>query len=87
MRGWWHRAFGTSRGSGAEAAGPVAVFVARHKALLRGIGVAIAVVALIVWNHPTALTVLLVGIVLVVYLVVLELLGRNATGVPAVDSN
>ena len=85
VRGWWHRAFGTSRGSGE--AGPVAAFVARSKTLLRGIGVAIAFLVLIVWNHPTALTVLVVAIVLVVYLAVLELLGRNATGVPAVDSN
>ena len=89
VRGWWHRAFGSARGSGdeAEPAGPVAVFVARSKPLLRGIGVAIAFVVLIAWNHPTALTVLVVGIVLVVYLVVLELLGRNATRVPALDSN
>ena len=87
VRGWWHRAFGTARGSGAEAPGPVAVFVAGHKALLRGIGVAIAFLVLIVWNHPTALSVVVVGIALVVYLAVLELLGRNATGVPAVDSN
>jgi hypothetical protein len=86
VRGWWHRTFGTARGSGADA-GPVAVFVAGHKALLRGIGVAIAFLVLIVWNHPTALSVVVVGIVLVVYLAVLELLGRNATGVPAVDSN
>ncbi len=86
VRGWWHRTFGTARGSGADA-GPVASFVARSKTLLRGIGVAIAFLVLIVWNHPTALTVLVVAIVLVVYLAVLELLGRNATGVPAVDSN
>jgi hypothetical protein len=87
VRGWWHRVFGTSRGSGVDAAGPVARFVARFKPLLRGIGVAIAFLVLIVWNHPTVLTVLVVAIVLVIYLVLLELLGRNATGVPAVDSN
>ena len=86
VRGWWHRSFGTARGSGADA-GPVARFVARSKTLLRGIGVAIAFLVLIVWNHPTALTVLVVAILLVVYLVILELLGRNATAVPAVDSN
>jgi hypothetical protein len=61
--------------------------VARFKSLLRGIGIAIAFLVLIVWNHPTVLTVLVVAIVLVVYLVLLELLGRNATGAPAVDSN
>jgi hypothetical protein len=87
VRGWWHRALGP-RGSDAEAtpAGPVATFVAHSKALLRGVGVAIAFVVLIAWNHPTPLTVLVIAIVLVVYLVVLELLGRNATAVPAVDS-
>jgi hypothetical protein len=87
VRGWWHRAFGTARGSGVDEAGPVARFVARFKSLLRGIGVAIAFLVLIVWNHPTVLTVLVVAIVLVVYLALLELLGRNASGVPAVDSN
>ena len=86
VRSWWHRALGTSRGSGAEA-GHLAVFVARFKALLRGIGVAIAFLVLIVWNHPTALTVLVVAILLVVYLALLEFLGRNATEAPAVDSS
>jgi hypothetical protein len=78
VRGWWHRALGRSGDEGATA-GPVAGFVGRSKTLLRGVGVAIAFVVLIAWNHPTALTVLVIGIVLVVYLVVLELLGRNAT--------
>jgi hypothetical protein len=83
VRGWWHRAFGTPA-AGADA-GPVATFVAHSKALLRGVGVAIAFVVLIAWNHPTALTVLVVGLVLVVYLVVLELLGRNGARAPSTD--
>ena len=88
LRGWWHRTLGTSSASGADATtpGPVARFVARSKPLLRGIGMAIAFVVLIAWNHPTVLTVLVIGLVLVVYLVILELLGRNATNEPAADT-
>ena len=41
---------------------------------------------LIAWNHPTALTVLGIGVVLVVYLVVLELLGRSATHDPVAET-
>jgi hypothetical protein len=85
VRGWWHRAFGTSTTEG-EAPGPVASFVARSKPVLRGVGAALAVVVLIVWNHPTALTVLGIAVVFVVYLVVLELLGRNATVEPAPET-
>ena len=79
---------GTSGASGADAAtpGPVAIFVARSKPLLRGIGVALAFVLLIAWNHPTVRTVVVIGLVLVVYLVILELLGRNATHEPAADT-
>ena len=84
--GSFSAAGGSLAGSGAEA-GHLAVFVDRFKSLLRGIGVAIAFLVLIVWNHPTAITVLVVAIVLVVYLALLEFLGRNATGAPAVDSN
>jgi hypothetical protein len=81
LRSWWHRTLGTSSASGADAAtpGPVASFVAHSKPRFRGIGVSIAFVVLIAWNHPTALTVLVVGLVLVVYLIIVELLGRSAT--------
>jgi hypothetical protein len=81
VRGWWHRALGRS-GNDASTAGAVATFVARSKSVLRGIGVAIAFVVLIAWNHPTALTVLGIALILVVYLVVLELIGRNAAATP-----
>ena len=54
--------------------------------LLRGVGAAIAFVVLIAWNHPTALTVLGVAVLFVVYLVVLELLGRSATHEPVTDT-
>ena len=88
LRSWWRRTLGTSSASGADAAapGPVASFVARSKPLLRGIGVAIAFVVLIAWNHPTPLTVLGIALVLVVYLVIVELLGRSATHEPATDT-
>jgi hypothetical protein len=88
LRHWWHRTLETSSASGADATppGPVARFVARSKPLLRGIGVAIAFVVLIAWNHPTPLTVLVIGLVLVVYLVIVELLGRSATHEPAADT-
>jgi len=86
LRSWWHRALGTSSASGAAAPGPVATFVARTKPVLRGVGAALAVIVLIVWNHPTALTVLGIGLIFVVYLVVIELLGRSATLEPAPDT-
>jgi hypothetical protein len=88
VRGWWHRVLGTSGASTGDATtpGPVATFVARSKPLLRGIGVALAFVVLIAWNHPTVRTVLVTGLLLVVYLVILELLGRNATQEPAADT-
>jgi hypothetical protein len=87
LRDWWNRTLGTARGSGADATtpGPVATFVAHSKGLLRGIGAAIAFIVLIAWNHPSALTVLVIGVVLVVYLGILELLGRNATAEPAAE--
>ena len=73
-------------GRGRRDAGPVASFVARSKPMLRGLGAAIAFIVLILWNHPTALTVLGIGVVLVVYLVVIELLGRSATHDPVADT-
>jgi hypothetical protein len=85
LRTWWHRALGTSGASATNATtpGPIASFVARSKPLLRGVGAAIAFIVLIAWNHPSALTVLVIGLVLVVYLIILELIGRNATLEPA----
>jgi len=68
-------------GSDAEAtghpAGPVGGFVARNRPVLRGVGLAIALVVLIAWNNPTLLVVLIVGVVLVIYLAVVEFLGRH----------
>ena len=81
LRSWWTRTLGTSSGD-ATAPGRVATFVAHAKPLLRGIGIAIAFIVLIVWNHPSTLTVLFVAAALVAYLVVLELLGRSAANAP-----
>ena len=52
--------------------GRVAVFVARSKPLLRGLGVAAAFLVLLAWSHPSALTVLAVGLLLVVYVAILD---------------
>jgi len=87
VRNWWNGMLrsGADSDSGAEPS-PVASFVARSKGWLRGLGLALAFVVLIAWNHPTALTVLVIGILLLVYLAVLELMSRNAAPAPAVDS-
>ena len=71
--------------SGAEPS-PVATFVARSKGWLRGLGVALAFVVLIVWNHPTALTVLGIAVLLLVYLAILELLSRSAAPATVTDT-
>lgn len=87
VRNGWNRMLrsGAESDRGAEPS-PVATFVARSKSWLRGVGIALAFLVLILWNHPTALTVLVIGLLLVVYLVILELLGRNATPAPAIDT-
>jgi hypothetical protein len=85
LRSWWHRTLGSSSGSAGEA-GPIPTFVARSKNMLRGIGAAIAFVVLIVWNHPTALTVLVIAIVFVVYVALIEFIGRSAETEPAADA-
>jgi hypothetical protein len=89
LRGRWQRALGTSSGSAGDAAtpaGPVATFVAHSKAALRGVGVAIAFLVLIIWNHPTPLTVLVVALALVVYLAIIEFVGRSARTQPTADA-
>ena len=35
-------------------------------------------IVLIVWNHPSALTVLAIAVVFVVYLALIEFIGRSA---------
>jgi len=81
------RSANQSAGSDTEAAehpaGPFAGFVARTKPVLRGVGVAVAFVVLIAWNNPTALVVVVVGVMLVVYLAVIEFFGRQVKGEPS----
>ena len=48
--------------------------------------VAIAFLVLIAWTNPTALTVLVIGLVLLVYLAVVEFLGRTAKTQPKVGA-
>jgi hypothetical protein len=79
IRNLWNRALA---GAGAKAdesdvaTGSIATFIARSKTALRVLGVALALLILILWNHPTAGTVIGVGILLLVYLAVIEFLGR-----------
>jgi hypothetical protein len=85
VRNTWGQALGGkgSPADGSEVTADTATsFVARHKKALRVVGLAIAIVVLILWNHPTAGTVLVVGILLLVYLAVVEFLGRAS-----VDTN
>ena len=86
LRNGWNRVLhsGADPGSGAEPS-PVATFVARSKNVLRGLGVAVAFIVLIVWNHPTALTVLGIAVLLLAYLAILELVSRSAAPSPVVD--
>jgi hypothetical protein len=79
VRGTWTRALGergSSDGITESNPGATTSFVARHKGALRVVGLAIAIAILILWNHPTAGTVLVVGLLLLLYLAVIELLGR-----------
>jgi hypothetical protein len=56
----------------------VTAFVSRSRVGLRIAGVALAVIVLLLWNTPTAWTVLVIAIVLAVYLLLVELLVRAA---------
>jgi hypothetical protein len=82
-RNLWNRTIGGagSRADQSEfATGAVAHFVARSKTALRLVGLGIAIAILILWNHPTPGTVLGVGILLLIYLAVIEFLGRASQG-------
>ncbi len=77
IRGLWNNAIG----GGADADAPIssfASFVARSKSGLRLAGVGVAIVILIVWNHPKPVTVLGVAVLLVIYLALVEFIGRGA---------
>ncbi len=60
--------------------GPVGAWVAAHKAVLRVAGVAVAFLILFAWDQPRPLTILVLALLLLVYLAVIELLGRHLHG-------
>lgn len=74
IRGMWNNAVGRHAD---DTGGAFAAFVARSKTGLRIAGAAVALLVLILWNHPKPVTVLVVAIVYVVYLAVIELVGRS----------
>jgi hypothetical protein len=74
IRGMWNNAVGRHSD---DTGGAFAAFVARSKMGLRIAGGAVALLVLILWNHPKPVTVLVVAIVYVVYLAVIELIGRS----------
>jgi hypothetical protein len=81
IRSLWTRGLGRETSADADTGSdvsPIAAFVARSKNGLRILGAGIALVVLILWNHPKPVTVLGVAILLVIYLAVVELLGRGA---------
>jgi hypothetical protein len=46
--------------------------------LLRGAGLAVALLALITWTSPGAITVIAFALLLVVWLLLIEIIGRSA---------
>lgn len=56
--------------------GPVGTWVAAHKVALRVAGVALAILVLLFWTSPRPLTIVVLALLLLVYLAVIELLGR-----------
>jgi hypothetical protein len=59
-------------------AGPVGEWVAAHKVGLRIAGVVVAFLVLFLWDTPSALTLLVLALLLLVYLAAVEFLGRTA---------
>jgi hypothetical protein len=60
-------------------AGPVGAWVAKHKVLLRFLGVALVIVALFFLSRPTPISILVLVLLLLLYLAVIEFLGRAPT--------
>ena len=63
--------------------GPVGAWVAAHKVALRVAGVALAFLILFAWDEPRPLTILVLALLLLVYLAVIEFLGRAPAEVEA----
>jgi hypothetical protein len=71
--------FAAIRGTGERAGistGPVGSWVYRYRTPLRVAAVAVAALLLVFWGIPTGLTVLVIAIILVVFLGLIELIGR-----------
>ncbi len=88
LRGWWLRL--RNRGS-AELAqvepAPVALWVAKHRSELRFAVVALAVIALLLWDQPTGRVVLLLTLLTVLVLAVISLVaGAVVPGAVVPDS-
>jgi hypothetical protein len=79
IRGLWTGRLGHGSSDADADAGPIAAFVARSKAGLRIAGAAVALLVLVLWDHPKPITVLAVGLLLLIYLAVIEILGRGAS--------
>ena len=73
---------GAGRKAGWEP-GPVGPWVGAHKVGLRVAGVALAFLVLLVWSTPGPLTILALAVLLLVYLAVIEFLGRAPAEVGA----
>jgi hypothetical protein len=58
--------------------GPAGKWINRQKNILRGAGVAVALIAIVAISQPSALQVLLIAILLLIYLGALEFLARKA---------
>jgi hypothetical protein len=82
VRGWSNRAFGAA-GASADAGdhftGSIAGFFSRHKNPLRVVGLVVAILVLIIWNHPTPELILVVGAILLIWLAIVEFLGRGTS--------
>jgi hypothetical protein len=62
--------------------GPVPRWVASHKTLLRVAGVVVALLGLLAWSTPGAITVLAFTLLLLLWLAAIEIVGRGAAETP-----
>jgi len=85
LRAWWERlrARGSDELSGIEP-GPVSAWIAGHRNELRFAVVALAVIALLLWDRPTGRVVVLLTLLTVVVLAVIGLLA-GGTPTPKTD--
>jgi len=76
----WVRDFGEHRG---VSTGPVGTWIYAHRRGLRIGTVAVFALIFVFWGHPTALTVILLAVFLLLVLGLIELIGRPPAGPPA----